>query len=93
MQHLGGGEGSHLTLPTTQPGLSQQGQEWGWREGLEGGTRRTRGKVCGCPLGASRGTSKAVLLEELWATGKFLPAWSLPPGREDKPEALAVGRG
>lgn len=90
MRHLGGGKGPTSPCPPPQPGLSQQGQEWGWWAGLE---RGTRGKVCGCLLGTSRGTSKAVLLEELWSTGKFLPAWSLSPGREDKPEALAVGRG
>lgn len=33
---------------STRPGLSQQGQEWGWGAGPEGGTQ---GKACGCLLG------------------------------------------
>ena len=33
---------------STRPSLSQQGQEWGWGAGPEGGIQ---GKACGCLLG------------------------------------------
>ena len=47
---------------STRPGLSQQGQEWGWGAGPEEGSNE---RHVGASWGANRGTSKAVLLEEL----------------------------